>query len=62
VKGMGQGTGNGKGNGIVKQTPGGDDISRAVVLQLQKARYEADSDMEGQLKLQYLEPKASPTI
>jgi len=46
-KGKGKGKGNGKGKGIVKQTPGGDDISRAVALQLQKERYEADSDMEG---------------
>jgi len=46
-KGKGKGKGNGKGNGIVKQTPGGDDISRAVALQLQKEMYEADLDMEG---------------
>ena len=44
-KGTGKGKGNGKGKGIVKQTTGGDDISRAVALQLQKERYEADSDM-----------------
>jgi len=31
-----------KGKGIVEQTPGGDDISRAVALQLQKEMYEAD--------------------
>jgi hypothetical protein len=43
----GKGKGNGKGKGIVKQTPGGDDISCAVALQLQKEMYEADSDMEG---------------
>jgi hypothetical protein len=42
-----KGQGNGKGKGIVKQTPGGDDISRAIALQLQKEMYEADSDMEG---------------
>jgi hypothetical protein len=35
-KGKGKGKGNGKGKGIVKRTPGGDDISRAVTLQLQK--------------------------
>jgi hypothetical protein len=29
--------GNSKGNGIVKRTPGGDDISHAVALQLQKS-------------------------
>jgi len=39
--------GNGKGKGIVNQTPGGDDISRAVALQLQKERHEADLDTEG---------------
>jgi len=44
-KGTGKGKGNGKGKGIVKQTTGGDDISRAVALLLQKERYEADSDM-----------------
>jgi len=46
-EGKGKGNGNGKGKGIVKQTPGGDDISRAVAVQLQKEMYEADSDMEG---------------
>jgi hypothetical protein len=46
-KGKGKGNGNGKGKGIVKQTPGGDNISRAVALQLQKERYEADSGTEG---------------
>jgi hypothetical protein len=46
-KGKGKGKGNGKGKGIVKQTPGGDDISRAVAFQLQKERYEADSGTEG---------------
>jgi len=43
----GKGKGNGKGKGIVKQTPGGDDITCAVALQLQKEMYEADSDTEG---------------
>ena len=43
----GKGKGNGKGKGIVKQTPGGDDISCAVPLQLQKDMYVADSDTEG---------------
>jgi len=42
----GKGNGNGKGKGIVKQTPGGDDISQAVDLQLQKEIYEADSETE----------------
>jgi len=46
-KGKGKGNGNGKGKGIVKQTPGGDDISRAVAFLLQKERYEADSGTEG---------------
>jgi hypothetical protein len=55
--GMGNGKGNAteegkgkthsKGKGIVKQTPGGDDISHAVTSQLQKEMYEADSDTEG---------------
>jgi hypothetical protein len=43
----GKGMGNGKGRGIVKQTRGGDDISRAVALQLQKEMYGADWDTEG---------------
>jgi len=43
----GKGKGYGKGKGIVERTPGGDDISRAVALQLQKEMYEADSDTEG---------------
>jgi hypothetical protein len=46
-KGKGTGKGNGKGKGIVKQTPGGDDISCAIAVQLQTAMYEADSDTEG---------------
>jgi len=56
-KGKGKGKGNTteewKGNGkgkekiMVKQTPGGVDISRAVALQLQKEMYEADRDTEG---------------
>jgi len=37
-KGKGKGKGNGKWKGIVKQTPGVDDISRAVALKLQKER------------------------
>ena len=32
----GKGKGNDKGKGIVKRTPGGDDISRAITLQWQK--------------------------
>src|SRR5882757_4012440 len=46
-KGKGKGKGNANGKGIVKRTPGGDDISCAVALQLQKERYEADSGTEG---------------
>jgi hypothetical protein len=46
-KGKGKGKGNGKGKGIVQHTPGGDDISRAVALQLQKEMTEADFDTEG---------------
>jgi hypothetical protein len=46
-KGNGKGKGIGKGNGIVKRTPGGDDISCAVALQLQKQMSKADLDKEG---------------
>jgi len=46
-KGKEKGKGNGKGKGIVKQTPGGNDISRAIAVQVQKERYKADSDTEG---------------
>jgi len=42
----GKGKGNSKGKGIVKQTPGGDDIPRAVAVQLQEKMYQAESDME----------------
>ena len=70
VKGMvkgkameeGKGKGNGKGRVIVHQTPGGDDISHAVALQLQKEMYEADSDKEGKLEWVYLELEASPAM
>jgi hypothetical protein len=43
----GKGKGKGQGKDCVKQTPGGDDISWAVALQLHKEMYEADSDTEG---------------
>jgi len=43
----GKGKGNGTVNGIVKLTTGGDDISRAIALQLKKEIYEADTDKEG---------------
>jgi hypothetical protein len=48
-KGIGKrkGKGNGKGNSIVKRAPGGDAISHAVALQMQKERYEADSGTQG---------------
>ena len=39
--------GNSKGKGIVKPTPGGDDISCAVALRLEKELCEADFNMEG---------------
>ena len=42
-----KGKGNGKGKGIVEQTPGRDNISRAMAWQLQKEMYLANSDMEG---------------
>jgi len=38
--------GNGKGKGIVKQSPGGNDISHAVALQLEKERNKAAPDTE----------------
>jgi len=41
-EGKGKGKGNSKGKGIVKQTTGGDDIFRAIALQLQKEMYELD--------------------
>jgi len=46
-KGKGKGNANGKGKGILKQTPGGYIISRAVALQLRKEMSEADLDTEG---------------
>jgi len=58
----GKGKGNCKGQGIGKQTPGGDDISRAVALQLQKEMYEADLDTEGEQERVYFEPEASPAM
>jgi len=47
VKGKGQGKGNGKWKGTIKHTPGGDDISRAVALQLRKEMPEVDMDTGG---------------
>jgi len=46
VKGKGKGKGNSKGKGSGKNTPGGDDISCAIALQLQKAMSEAYLDTE----------------
>jgi hypothetical protein len=54
--------GNGKGKGIVKRTPGGDDIFCAIALQLQKQMTEADLDKEGYLEGVYLEPDPSPAL
>jgi len=45
-KWKGKGKGNTKGNGNVEHTPGGDEISCAVTLQLQKEMSEADMDTE----------------
>jgi hypothetical protein len=47
AEGKGKGKGNSKRKDIVKQTPGGDDISRAIALQMRNEMYEADSDMDG---------------
>lgn len=46
-KGKGKGMGNGSGKYIVKQTPGGVDISHAIALPLQKEMSQADMDMDG---------------
>jgi hypothetical protein len=45
--GKGKGKGNGKGKSIVKHTPGGEDVSRAIALHLQMEMTEADLDTEG---------------
>jgi len=57
-----KGKGNVKGKGIIKPTPGGDDISRAIAFQVQKIMYEAGSDTEGLLEQVYLQPEASPAV
>jgi len=54
--------GNRNGKSFVTETPGGDDISRAITLQLQMALYEAYTDTEGYLEWVHLEPEASPTM
>jgi hypothetical protein len=46
-KGRGRGRETVKGKVLLNKPQGGDDISRAIALQLQKERYETDSDMEG---------------
>jgi hypothetical protein len=55
--GMGRGRktvkGNSEGNGISNQTPGGDDISCAVALPLQKELYKAGLYMEAKLERVY---------
>jgi hypothetical protein len=61
-KGKGKGKGNGKEKGIVIHTPGGDDISLAVALQVQKDISEADLDKEGKLERIYLEREGSPAV
>jgi hypothetical protein len=45
--GKGEGKGDGNGKSIVELTRGGDDISRAIALPLQKEVYQVDSDMLG---------------
>jgi len=46
-EGNGKSNGNVKGTDIVKQKFGGDEITHAITLQLQKEMYDPDSDMEG---------------
>jgi hypothetical protein len=46
-EGKGKENGNSKWEDIIRQTPGGDDISCAVIVQLQKEMYQAASDTEG---------------
>jgi hypothetical protein len=48
---------------VLLNTPqGGEDISCAVALQLQKEMSEEDLDNEGELEQVYLEPEASPAL
>jgi len=61
-KGKGQGRGYGQGKGSVGQSPGGDNISRAVALQLQTAMYKADSDTVGYVEWFCWEPEVSPAV
>jgi hypothetical protein len=61
-QGKGKGKGNGKRKGIVIHTPGGDNISRAIVLQLQKEMSERDVNTEGQQERVYSELEVSPAI
>jgi predicted transposase YdaD len=52
-KGKEQGKANGKEKGIVKPAPVGDEISRAIALQMQKEMSEADLDMNDKLEQGY---------
>jgi len=61
-KGKGKGKGNSKGKDIDRQTPGRDNISRAVALQWQKRISEVDLDTEGYLERPYFEQSASPAV
>jgi hypothetical protein len=61
-KGKEKGQGNGKGKCIAKHTPGGDDISRTVALQLLKDMSTADLDTEGLLGQVYSDPEASLAV
>jgi len=54
--------GKGKGNGIVEQTPAGDDIPRAVALQSQKEMSQPDLDTKGSVVRVQFEPEVSPTV
>jgi len=62
AKGKGKGKGNGKGKCIVNHTPGGDDITRTIALQLEKEMYEADSDTKRYLERVSFKPEVSPAV
>ena len=51
--GKGNGKGNGTGEAIVQHAQGGNDISRAVAMQLPKVMNKADSDTKGYLEHVY---------
>jgi len=61
-KGKGKGRGHSKQKGIAKQMPDGDDITRAVALQLQKGMSEEDLDREGYVEQVYLELEGTPAV